>query len=142
MSGDVSLCMGPDGADFAMAAGLVQLGDGLETAVILSLFGGDRFDDGTASGEEWWGNAGLPVAQRLRGELDHFLATRPPRSANLLAAIQAAERDLSWLTETGGAVSVDVSGALGTLGRLDLTVDVVLPDGARAVTIAANWSPQ
>ena len=56
--GDVKLLSTNDGGDLEIIDNFIQMTGGFETAIYLSLFGGNKNDDGTAAkkNESWWGN--------------------------------------------------------------------------------------
>lgn len=64
--GDVLLFDTEDGGEISVINGLVIADGGFNTAVYLSLFGGNKDDGGeVASGDTWWGT-GLKVFLRMR----------------------------------------------------------------------------
>ncbi|GAG06443.1 unnamed protein product, partial [marine sediment metagenome] len=57
-NGDILLLSTKDGGDINIESGLIEMTAGFETAVYLSLFGGNIEDDGTEAtkSKTWWGN--------------------------------------------------------------------------------------
>ncbi len=121
---DVLLRLGPDGGDITVEAGLTLMSDGLETAALLSLYGGNQDDPGDAeSSEQYWGNLGeTEPARRYRSETQYLLRSLPAVPANLRRIEEAAERDLEWMLDSGVAKSIDVSASIPELNRVQLDV--------------------
>ncbi len=100
---DIKLTASPDGGDFEFVNGQLTLDDGPETAIYLSLFGGN-FDD---SGDEvddtkqWWGNLTTDVdEEKYRSRTQHTLRGLPATTGNLVAVRNAATADLEWMRRT------------------------------------------
>jgi phage gp46-like protein len=123
---DVLLRLGPDGGEITIEGGLALMSDGLETAALLSLYGGNEQDSGDAdSAEQYWGNIGeTEPARRYRSETQYLLRSLSAVPANLRRIEEAASRDLEWLTDSGLAQSIDVSASIPELNRVQ--IDVVI----------------
>jgi len=124
---DVFLRQTNDGGDIFAEGGLLAMSDGLETAVYLSLFGGNEQDPAASDAtEQWWGNIGEPEpARTYRSETQYLLRSLPAVPANLRRIEQAAERDLQWMLDTGVAQSIAVSARIPELNRVAVDVTVV-----------------
>lgn len=120
---DVLLFQTNDNGEIEIEGGQVTMTDSLETAVYLSLFGGNIEDDGSQDNPlTWWGNlVENEPANRYRSETQYLLGTVPAVSANLKRIEDAATRDLQWL-EAG---TLEVSASLTGLNRvkIDVTID-------------------
>jgi len=104
-------------ADLDLDGGLLKADDGLETAVIISLFTDRRArpddqlpgDDDTLRG--WWGDSlGLPANSgddRIGSRL-WLLAREKQLPAVMIRAAEYAREALAWLIEDGVASKVDV----------------------------------
>jgi phage gp46-like protein len=125
---DVLLRETDNGGDITVEAGLFLLSEGLETAVFLSLFGGNEQDPGEgASSEQWWGNIGeVEPARTYRSETQYLLRALPAIPANLLRIEQAAGRDLQWLLDEGAAKSVTAAARIPSLNRVVVDVGIVV----------------
>lgn len=123
---DVLLRQTNDGGDITVDHGLVLLSEGLETAVFLSLFGGNEDDAGGASTElQWWGNLiETEPASTYRSETQHLTRSLPAVPFNLRRIEQAASRDLQWMLDTGDADSVAVEATIPGLNRVRLEVTI------------------
>jgi phage gp46-like protein len=120
---DVLLFQTNDNGEIEIEGGQVTMTDSLETAVYLSLFGGNIEDDGSQDNRRtWWGNLDEnEPANEYRSETQYLLGTVPAVSANLKRIEDAATRDLQWL-EAG---TLEVSASLTGLNRvkIDVTID-------------------
>ena len=112
-----------DDGDIEINGGIVQLSDGLETAVYLSLFGGNEADDGIEGNPfTWWGNESEDVDKRMVSRLQNLMDSIPATSGNLKRLNDAALADLSWLTASG--YEVTVSASIPAINRVKMTVSV------------------
>lgn len=119
-------------ADVLLAAsGGLGSDDGLTSAVILSLFldsrasADDRVDDGDRRG--WVGDAFAP-ADRMGSRLWLLRREKQTEETRRRAEDYATEA-LAWLTASGLATSVAVTGAWVALGVLGLRIGVATPAG-------------
>lgn len=98
----------------------LTLTTGLETAVYLSLFGGNENDDGTPGNPKaYWANVNTDEAdQRQISRLQNLLAGLPATTGNLKRLNDAALADLAWLD------GVTVSSSIPQLNRVKITVDI------------------
>lgn len=123
------------GADFlapGAGAGLVS-DDGLETAVILSLFTDRQAqpDDPLPGREDdrrgWWGDAFPDVPGDRIGSRLWLLWREKQTSANLVRAELYATEALAWLVADGVARSVDVVASIPRNGVLGLDIAISRP---------------
>lgn len=100
---DPLLLSTPDGAEIESINGVVTLTDGIESAILLSLTGGNSDDPGRSDKtHEFWGNlTAKHPHERLRSEFAHLADGMPLTSGTLRQLEDAARRDLAWLTEPG-----------------------------------------
>lgn len=116
-----------DGGEIEVVAGQLSLDEGLETAVFLSLFGGNDDDaaiDATLA-KQWWGNVEENDAtRRYRSETQYLLNTVALVPANLRRLEDAAALDLEWMTATGLASFVGVEASMPALNTVKLTVKI------------------
>ncbi|AAQ96488.1 hypothetical protein [Vibrio phage VP16T] len=98
--------------------------DGLETAVYLSLYGGNPEDNGQdANRLGWWGNANQEEpARQMVSRFQHLVEGIPLTSGNLQRLEDAATADLEWLSELG--YDVRTSGRLTGKDRLQMTINI------------------
>lgn len=120
---DVLLFQTLDDGDIAVEGGEVQMTNGLETAVYLSLFGGNDADDGLPGNPYgWWGNEGEDADTKMVSRLQNLLDSVPASSGSLKRLNDAAGVDLAWLAALG--FDVGVSASIPGVNRVKITVSV------------------
>lgn len=130
---DVLLRVTPDGGEIDVVGGQVTMDDGLQTAVYLSLFGGNDEDDGTQATErlQWWGNVSeQDPSRQYRSRTQAVLRGMPAIPANLKRVEDAAVRDLDWMM-VDVAETLVVTATMPGRNRVRVRVDVGLKGGAR-----------
>lgn len=141
--GDVLLISTLDGGDIIVDNDLVKMTGGFETAIYLSLAGGNIEDNGTESTKNkgWWGNQlEDDQSKKLISRLQNLIKAIPATPANLRKAIQAASDDLAWFISDGIADSVPVQGSLVERNRLQLIIEII-KDGEKLAEFKwlQNW---
>lgn len=129
---DVLLRQTNDGGDITVENGLTLMSDGLETAVYLSLFGGNLDDGGDPASEreQWWGNVDEPDAdRRYRSETQHLIESLPTVPNNLRRIEQAAARDLDWMLGAGILKSIAATASIPGVDQVRLELELVLING-------------
>lgn len=139
--GDVRLFQTGDEGDIEVRRGVVEMSGGLETAVYLSLFGGNEDDDGRDdSPASWWGNLGeTDESRQYRSETQNLLRALAATSGNLRRIEDAAARDLAWFTGDGVASRVTVAATMPGLNRIKLTVDIDATGSESRFEFVENW---
>lgn len=136
--GDVVLYQTPDDGDISVSDGVVRMDGGLQTAVYLSLFGGNITDPGDGNtAQQWWGNIG--ETDVYRSETQYLLRSIPPIPANLLRVEDAAARDLAWMVTAGAATAVSVSASMPGLNRVSIVVDITADGTSEQLIFLENW---
>ena len=138
-------------ADLGLTGGLLAGDDGLETAVVLSLFSDRRAnpddvlpDDG-GSRRGWWGDLVPATVDGAAAEGDRFgsrlwlLAREKQLPDVLIRARDYAAEALAWLIEDGVAERVEVEAVIVRAGVLGLAVTIVRPRG-RAVEFRFDYA--
>lgn len=138
---DVKLIQSLDDGEIIVEAGVVELSSGLETAVYISLFGGDERDDGSQdNNSKWWGNLlDDDTAFHCTSKTQNLLRSLAPIPANLRRIEQSVEIDLKWLLEKKVASSVDVSASFSGLGRIKITISVKAEGDEQRFEFTENW---
>jgi phage gp46-like protein len=133
---DVLLHQTNDGGDLVIENGLVLLTDGLESAVYLSLFGGNEDDPAQSDAtHQWWGNlTETEPARTYRSETQYLLKSLPLIPANLRRVEQAAKRDLQWMLDAALATSIDVTASIPALNRMQIDVALQTASGTTRLT--------
>jgi phage gp46-like protein len=125
--GDLLLVSTPDGGEVEIKDGHFVSDQAFNTAVYLSLFGGNKDDPGTVKNNKtWWGNL-LPAAsdsEKMVSRFQAFITAQPMSTKNILAACNNAELDLAWIKDEGIADRITVSGQAGRGNRFNLTVSI------------------
>jgi phage gp46-like protein len=139
---DVRLFHTADGGEIELARGST-MADGLETAVYLSLFGGNERDSGLSADDhlQWWGNLSeLDQQRQYRSETQHLLRSLPAIPANLRRIEDALTRDLGWLT-ADIATKVTAVATIPRLNSIAIDVDVTMKTGTQyQFQFATGWS--
>ncbi len=102
--GDVLLISTPDGGDIQISDGLVLADRKFSTAVYLSLFGGNKDDDGKVKNKRtWWGNLieGTKESEKMVSRFQNIITGLPLSTKNIRLAEQAAVLDLEWMKNEG-----------------------------------------
>jgi phage gp46-like protein len=123
--GDLLLIDTPDGGDISIEDELFVNDRAFNTAVYLSLFGGNKDDTGKVKNKnEWWGNL-LPEtaeAEKLVSRFQAIITGLPMTAKNIQEAENAAALDLKWITDEGIAQSVEVDGRTGAGNKFYLNI--------------------
>ncbi len=132
-----------DGGEMLWENGEPELSsDGLETAVYLSLFGGNYDDSGLSKDDarQWWGNLTEESPENTyRSKTQSLLASLPPTAANARLIVASAESDLNWLVSTGVAKSVSVAVRVPSRNRVDITVLVLIDAESKTFRFESLW---
>ena len=121
-------------ADFDILNADLATDDGLQTALLISLFS-DRLanaDDVLPAGSDrrgWWGDAYADVPGDLIGSRLWLLDRAKQVPATLVAAEAYAQEALAWMIEDVVAASVTCTASFPQLGYLGLGVVVTKPGG-------------
>jgi phage gp46-like protein len=139
---DVRLFHTSDGGEVEIANGQLLLGDGLETAAYLSVFGGNERDSGLTDGEplQWWANVEERVATRKqRSQTQSLLRGIVATPENLARVEDAAVADLAWMIDELKA-SVSISASIPAVDRVQLDITIVIGTNRYTFRFGAKWS--
>lgn len=121
------------GADYLLdSLGLVE-DDGLETAVIISLFtdrranADDVIPDGSTDRRGWFGDAFNENDHDQIGSRLWLLSREKQLSSVLVRAKEYAQEALQWMIDDGVAQSIDVTASNPRTGILALAVSIYRP---------------
>lgn len=139
--GDVLLCQTDDGGEINVENGLVQMSGGLETALYLSLFGGNEDDDGRPDNSKtWWGNRSEPQAEtRYTSETQYLLRSIPAIPANLRRIEQAVLRDAAWMLSAGVASDVSAEASIPGFNQIKIVVKIDARADENSFEYTENW---
>ncbi len=132
-------------ADFSVDANDLELDDGLETSVMLSLFTdrganpGDVLPDAQADRHGWWGDAYPVVDGDHIGSRLWLLARSKQLPEILTRATEYAREALQWLIDDKVAERVDVESEIVRNGVLGLRIVIFKPK-ADTVNFRYNYT--
>lgn len=132
---DVYIFDTPDGGDLTQD---LEIRDGLENSVYLSLFGGNVLDDGSQDTPfQWWGNLNEnEESKKYRSQASYLLRTVPPTPNNLRRIEDAAKRDLAWMISDDVTETVSVTATMPALNTVKLTIVL---NGIDPIEFRAFW---
>jgi phage gp46-like protein len=125
--GDLLLTETEDGGDVLIDNGLFVCDRSFNTAVYLSLFGGNKEDNGKVKNNKtWWGNtlSGVSEHERLVSRFQNIISGLPMTTKNIQAAEAAASLDLKWIVDEGIAEKITITGRATARNRFSLNVDI------------------
>lgn len=108
--------------------------DGLETAVIISLFSDKRLpagqtpNDGTNDPRGWWGDIGDEDGKQL-GSYLWLLWREKVLPSTVARAIEYCKDALQWMIDDGIAATVNVTGERAGLYQISLGIEILRPTG-------------
>lgn len=141
---DVHLYLTPDGGEVTIENGQFELSDGFETAVVLSLWGGNELDSGIQADDplQFWANFDEPdPARHYRSETQHLLRSIPAIPANLRRVEDAVGRDLAWMAGSI-AEGVVAEASIPAPKWIDITIRIQLISGSVFErTFRRPWQP-
>jgi phage gp46-like protein len=133
---DIALEMGRYAGDIVVGATDLERDDGLETAVIISLFTDRRAEPDQVPPElpsddlrGWWGDVAPQVEGDQTGSLLWLLYREKQTNQTLARAQQYAEEALEWIVEDQIAERVTVAASYYAVGWLLLVIDIYRPTG-------------
>jgi phage gp46-like protein len=100
--GDLLLQETPDGGEIILENGLFKFDENFSNAVYLSLFGGNKEDNGKVkNNREWWGNTieGTEENEKLVSRFQNIIYGLPMTVKNIREAEAAAVLDLKWFKD-------------------------------------------
>jgi len=135
--GDLLLEDTPDGGDIKLFDDVFMNDTTIKTAVFLSLFGGNKDDNGKVKNKfSWWGNtlAGTSENEKIISRFQAVIFAMPMTTKNIQEAETAAKLDLQWVIDEGIGDELDVSGSAITRNKFNLKVKIT----AKEKTIFEN----
>ena len=132
--------------DWLLAPPQLDTDDGLETAVVISLFTdrlaepGDVLPDNTGQRRGWWGDS-FPDTEGDRIGSRLWLLSREKQLPAVLERARAYAREaLAWLVEDGVARGVEVEAEFQGIGTLAMEVTILrATDGPLRFRFEAFW---
>jgi phage gp46-like protein len=145
--GDVLLLSTIDGGDLSIMDGLVELTGGFETAVYLSLFGGNQDDNGTDATKQtqFWGNLTEEDTpdQKMTSRTQNLLVGLPATPRNLNLVDQAIQLDLDWLKTNNIADEININLTIPSKNRININIEIKKNQNLLAsLEFEKNWLAQ
>lgn len=139
--GDVLLFQSIDNGDIESVNGVTTMTGSFETAAYLSLFGGNKDDDGSdGNPKNWWGNIDETEDVRTyRSETQFLIETLPTSSANLRRLEDAAKRDLSWFLTESIASLLEVVASIPQINTVKLVITIQAEGDESSFEFVENW---
>jgi phage gp46-like protein len=123
--GDLLLFETLDGGEIKIENDLFASDRSFNTAVYLSLFGGNKDDNGKVKNNKtWWANT-LPAItenEKLVSRFQAITAGYPMTTKTIREAEAAARLDLKWLVDEGIADKISASGSAAGRNKFNLYV--------------------
>lgn len=139
---DVRLLHAADGGEIESVNGVITMDAGLETAVYLSLFGGNEQDGGLQGDDskQWWGNlTETDPSRKYRSETQKLLRSIPAIPVNMRRIEDAIGRDLAWMVDSGLASLVSALVTIPGLNRINIAINIEIGDQAYEIVFAEKW---
>lgn len=140
-NGDVVLYQSLDDGDIVLTNGVILMDGGLQTAVYLSLFGGNEEDEGLqGSKKTWWGNLEEEIPSRKYvSRTQNIISKLPATTSNLLKLEDAVKSDLQWLLDEKVATAIDVFISIPKINKVDIIINIIGIDLEERLTFSENW---
>ena len=125
--GDLLLYDSPDGGEIDVLDGLFMCDRAFDSAVYLSLFGGNRNDAGKVkSPKEWWGNmlGGTADAEKMTSRFQAVITGLAMTTKNIALCENEAVRDLAWLKAESAVDEIIADGRGGAKNKFHLTIEL------------------
>ena len=126
--GDLFLEDTPDGGDIRIENDFFVNDRSFNTAVYLSIFGGNKDDNGKVKNKKtWWGNTldGVSENEKLVSRFQAVIISMPMTSKNIAEALGAAALDLQWIKDEGIGDEVIVTGSAIARNKFTLKINIL-----------------
>lgn len=124
---DIKLILDENDGDFVQNGNDLALESGLNSAFIISLFGGNLEDTGLKDNEDqWWGNyLEEDPTKKVHSLTQHYIKTLALSRNNLLRIQDAAKKDLSWALDSGLVTELNVSLSISGNNLLSIVINAI-----------------
>ena len=139
-TGDVLLYQTTDNGEMNVELGVTEMTGGFQTAIYLSLYGGNDDDSGTEADDskQYWQNLIETIpARKLRSETQFILQSLPATSGNLKMVEAAALKDLDWLSDS--ASNIEARATIPRLNWVDIFITFEADGKREQFKYSANW---
>ena len=132
--GDVLFFQTNDDGNIISKNGIIEMTGGFESAVYLSLFGGQV---------DYWGDIAEDDPDfKTKSETDTLIDNLPSVPANLRRLEQAAQRDLAWFISKRIANTVSVTATMPGVDRVRLSITITAEGVETTFNFTQNWRAQ
>ena len=139
--GDVLLYQSADDGEITVKEGLVLMDGGLQTAVYISLFGGNERDEGLQDTRfSWWGNLMENESKYLiRSRTQYLIQSIPAVPYNLSRINDSVKADLKWMEDEGVATIEAVDTVMLAPKRIKIFITLGADGSDNKFEYEANW---
>ncbi len=139
--GDVFLYQTLDDGNIKVVNGVASMSPGLDTAVYLSLFGGNEDDDGSnKNSSTWWGNySEIDSSKKYVSKLQNLLQSLPLTSGNLRKIEAAAVQDLQWMLTEKIASNINVVAIIPAPNAVNINIKILAQGKESDFKFVSNW---
>jgi phage gp46-like protein len=126
--GDILIYETLDGGDVKIENGFFVSDEQFSSAVYLSLFGGNKTDNGKVKNKnEWWGNMLESVTknEKMVSRLQAIINGLPMTVKNIREAETAAQLDLQWFKDEKIADEIIVNGRATGKIEFELSIEIL-----------------
>lgn len=140
--GDVQFVNTFDGGEICFENGKIAMSGGLETAVFLSLFGGN-ISTGFFNRTTYWGDVWeTDGAFFAKGETERVVLDNVLSRNSLLLLKDAITRDLSWILEKNVATDIVIDVQVLTPNVVRVFLEISADGVQNDITFNLNWLAQ
>ena len=145
-NGDVKLIITKEGFDIDLKDNFVEMTRGFESAIFLSLFGGNEEDDyseATNKNQFWGNNLQNNESGKYRSRTLKFINGSVANAQNLQLLEQNILLDLNWFIEENIADTVDVNCYIPAFNELKIEIKLLRDKKSLANSnYRLNWKAQ
>jgi phage gp46-like protein len=126
--GELLLEDSPDFGEIKIENGLFVCDRSFSTGVYISLFGGNKDDNGKVKNKyTWWGNTlnGVNENEKMISRFQNIIFGLPMTSKNIQRAENAAQLDLKWFIDEGIADKVIAQGRATGLNKFAINIHLI-----------------
>ena len=144
---DVALEYSGESFDIKIVKNDLKLDEGLQTAVIISLFTDKRcrveeLNAGETDRAGWWGDMFADLEGDQIGSKLWLLRREKQVPATLVRYEEYAKESLQWLIDDKIATAVTATASFPERGRVDLEIGIQRPQGAVSFKYSLSWNAE
>lgn len=144
---DVALVYAGESFDISVVRNDLLLDEGLQTAIVISLFTDKRcrveeLPSAETDRAGWWGDMFADLEGDQIGSKLWLLRREKQLPATLVRYEEYARESLQWLIDDGIATAVSVTASYPETGRVDLVIAIQRPQGAVSFKYSLSWNAE